>query len=162
MSTTLFVKDGDIWIDEDTGQAEWISGPSKTAQDFAEILSTPLKDGYGTRLVTLQFPEVIGELAGESIVGAEVSDTIDRLKRAQQREQATDSSELIVGVEQLVVKKINDGTGGTYAYFASLQTQDGGAVNQAMAVSMRHRQSDAAQLALNELASQFVPGGSAA
>lgn len=164
------MKDGDIYINPENGKSELISGPTKTAQDVAEIIMTPLvtatgetqrrgasRREYGSELETLELEPAVSALAGKGLVAIKVSEAINRLRALQQADPTSTADERIGRVAELVVEplSLND-----FAYWVNVEVESGPVAPEVVdRISLRHTRNAQSTRGLNEVASRFVVNG---
>lgn len=136
MSTTLRMADGDILINS-AGRAETVTGADKCAQDIAEVLMTPLQNGYGSELADIDVPEPVRTFVGKGIVSKKVDEALQRLIRLQRADLQSTPDERIDRVERIVVEQI----GATdFVFWVSAFVEDSTVVpEQLLGVSLRHQ-----------------------
>lgn len=167
------MKDGDIFIDPNTGKSSLIDGPSKTSQDVAEVLMTPLRRQsqtgvstpaarreYGSELANIDVPAPLSLMVGKGLISIKVSEAINRLKSFQLADPSSTSDERISKISKLVVEPLAPGE---FAFWVVVEVESGlVASERVLTVSLRHKQSAQALVALNEFAKSVANSGEVA
>ncbi len=133
MASTIRIDDGDIFIDQNTGQTEMLSGPQKTAQDLANALLTvlaPRTPNRSSRELTRQYGSEVADLAaapkvsgrlGNALIAKKIAECINRLAQQQRQDPRTTPDEQIARITTLRVEPISP-TDFIYAVEVELQS----------------------------------------
>jgi hypothetical protein len=157
MGTTIRMMDGDIYLNS-AGRGEVLEGPSKCAQDKAEILMTPLDSSrdYGSELAGLEIPEPVNLFVGKAIISRKVHEAIERLKRLQELDPYAGDDERIDTIDKLVVERFNSTD---YMFWVSTILMDRSAKTENnLSVSLRHQESAAYAETIQEVARRTFGG----
>jgi len=127
MSSTLKVSNGDLYIDEVTGQPSLIDGVEKCSQDVAEVLMTDLlqknrsgltfRRSYGSELASLNTPTFFSGNFGKPLVGRKIQEAIQTLIEMQGLDSNVTDDERIDRIGRLAVEAID---ASSYIYFVEV------------------------------------------
>jgi hypothetical protein len=137
MSKTFLMRDGDLYIDRETGKSATLEGNAKLAQDIAHTLLTVFDSDrrYGFEFAALINPVIISQ-AAENLIKMKISECLDRLKVQIQQDPYSNATERIDKILRLVVRNLG---GSNYFFFVRVQPEEGEPIERMVAVSLRHR-----------------------
>lgn len=139
MSETFLMRDGDIFIDQETGKSLLIEGPSKASQDISESLLTPYDSvrRFGFEMKLLENTPDITASGAAGLITAHILEAIDRLRALQNNDVFSTEDERVEEIEDLQVKSLGNG-GWAFLLKVLLESGDTSPDNM-IKVSLRHR-----------------------
>ena len=92
MSETLRMADGDLFIEDDTGRAEIVTGPTKVSQELADLFldKLDLVRNWGSELTVTDFSPVSSPQATRDLLLFRVNDSLDRMVAKQEADTNLD------------------------------------------------------------------------
>ncbi len=136
MSWTLKVSNGQIVLNEATGQIQTVEGNRKAAQDIANVILLDFDAArqYGSYLTAIVQNRI--PFASELLIRFYIADAIGKLMAKQEQDPDVTEDEKIVQIDELLTTPESSGVVG---FFVAVSTEDGGtAENGMMATQLDH------------------------
>lgn len=138
MSTTFYIQDGDIYLEEDSGKPYMIDGVDKCRQDMAQIYLTEYDNArnYGNELSDVASTPLATTGSVASMIRMKISEATDRLIAYQEIDPYVTTDEAISYIKEIKVFTLGNQT---YLFYVRAYVKGSDELSEVvLPISMKH------------------------